>query len=211
LNPESFGIRGRGAARPPLERNRRLERLEDRDLASLCAEGDELAWGTLIRRFQRLVFAIPMRAGLSEDLAEHVFHETFARLAEGIGALQRPERIRAWIVTTARRLTIDEIRSRAGARRTQGEEVLDRIEDPAALAPDELTLLETRHLVRQALLRLGDRCRRLLKALFYDESDPPRSYESIASELGMPVGSLGPTRARCLKKLSAELEEIRLE
>ncbi|MEZ5064351.1 MAG: sigma-70 family RNA polymerase sigma factor [bacterium] len=194
----------------PGDRRRQLEALEDAELVHLCAQRDELAWATLVARFRRLVYAIPVRASLGEDETEHVFHETFAKLAERIGQLKEPHRVRAWLVTTARRLTIDIIRSRTSKPRVaDSETVLENLEDPKTLAPDDLARLETRHLVRQALMRLGDRCRRLLTVLFYDDSDPPRSYESIAKELDMPVGSLGPTRARCLVKLAAELEDLR--
>jgi RNA polymerase sigma factor (sigma-70 family) len=205
-------IRGHRDSRPIDARRRHLEQLEDGDLVQLCVENDEMAWATLVQRFRRLVYAIPVRAGLRDDQTEQVFHETFAKLAERIGSLREPHRVRAWIVTTARRLVIDVMRSRASnPTLADSEAALTAVEDPASLAPDEITRLETRHLVRQAMLRLGDRCRRLLTVLFYDDSDPPRSYESVARELGMPVGSLGPTRARCLAKLATELEDLRTD
>jgi RNA polymerase sigma factor (sigma-70 family) len=204
-------LRAESASERLSARRRELELLDDADLARRCIEGEELAWAALVQRFRRLVYAIPSRAGLRPDQTERVFHETFAKLAERIGSVRDLRRIRAWIVTTARRLTIDEMRARVSAPigGEEGEQALDRIADPGELAPEELGRLETRHLVRQALLRLEDRCRRILTVLFYDDSDPPRSYSSIAKQLGMPVGSLGPTRARCLEKLAAVVEEIR--
>jgi len=203
-------IRGLRDSRPLDAKRREIEQMEDAALVRLCVEREEMAWAVLVQRFRRLVYAIPIRAGLRDDQTEQVFHETFAKLAERIGALKEPDRVRAWIVTTARRLTIDVMRARAASPvLTDSEATLATVEDPATLAPDELMRLETRHLVRQGMLRLGDRCRRLLTVLFYDDSDPPRSYESMARELGMPVGSLGPTRARCLAKLATELEDLR--
>lgn len=210
MNP--VPIRGLQDSRSIDTRRREIEQLDDAELVRLCAEREEVAWAVMVQRFRRLVYAIPLRAGLRDDQTEHVFHETFAKLAERIDSLREPHRVRAWIVTTARRLTIDVMRARAsGPVFTDSEVALAQTEDPAELAPDEITRLETRHLVRQALLRLGDRCRRLLTVLFYDDSDPPRSYESMARELGMPVGSLGPTRARCLAKLATELEDFHRE
>jgi len=191
-------------------RREELEKLPDGPLVRLCAEGDEEAWETLVRRYRRLVYAIPSRAGLPEDAVEEVFHQTYARLAERIRGLRDPDRVRAWMVTTARRLTIDRIRARRDSREVGlPDEALERFADPQELRPDALERLEEQHLVRQALLRLGERCRRLLIALFYPGGDEPPSYEVIGRELGMPVGSIGPTRARCLKKLLEEYRETR--
>lgn len=183
--------------------------MSDLELVAACRRDDNLAWETLIRRYRRLVYAVPSRAGLPPDQIETIFHETFAKLAERIDTIDRGDRVRAWVVTTARRLTIDAIRGRARGRELEdSEETLEHLEDPAELPSDAVEKMERRHLVRTALRRMGERCRRLLTALFYDRSDPPRSYESIAAELGMPLGSLGPTRARCLAKLLQEYEGL---
>ncbi|MGQ0721478.1 MAG: RNA polymerase sigma factor [Candidatus Eiseniibacteriota bacterium] len=189
-------------ARKVDEDRARLEALGDGDLARLCAAGDERAWETLVRRYRRLVYAVPNRAGLPADEVEEVFHGTYARLAERIRSIRDPERIRPWIVTTARRLTIDCMRARRD-RREIGvpDESLALAPDPAELAPEAMDRLERQHAVRQALLGLGDRCRRLLTALFYDRSQTSPSYDGISRELGIPIGSIGPTRARCLEKL----------
>ena len=108
-------IRGLRDSQPLDARRRELELLDDAGLVRLCVDREELAWAVLVQRFRRLVYAIPVRAGLRDDQAEHVFHETFARLAERIGKLKEPHRVRAWIVTTARRLMIDIIRARASS------------------------------------------------------------------------------------------------
>ncbi|MBZ0269058.1 sigma-70 family RNA polymerase sigma factor [bacterium] len=191
------------------DRREELARMSDAELVALCRRDDNLAWETLIRRYRRLVYAIPSRAGLSPDTIETIFHETFAKLAERIDGIDRTDRVRAWMVTTARRLTIDAIRGRTRGRELDDSETALRdLEDPAELPSESVEKMEQRHLVRAALRRMGERCRRLLTALFYDRSDPPRSYESIAAELGMPLGSLGPTRARCLGKLLQEYEDV---
>jgi len=191
------------------ERRDELASLSDADLVIRCRQDDNLAWDTLIRRYRRLVYAIPSRAGLAPDTIETIFHETFAKLAERIDTIDRGDRVRAWMVTTARRLTIDAIRGRKQGRELDDSETALRdLEDPAELPSATVEKMEQRHLVRTALRRMGERCRRLLTALFYDRSDPPRSYESIAAELGMPLGSLGPTRARCLAKLLQEYEDL---
>ncbi len=194
------------------ERRRALAALPDDALCGRCAEGDRLAWTVLVDRYQRLVFAVPARAGLREDECEEIFHTTFVKLAQRVGTLRERGRVRAWVVTTARRLTIDVIRSRRTRRVVEDpEEHLARLPDPAAGVDESLADLEQRHQVRQALARLDDRCRRLIDLLFYDAGDPPRSYEQVAAEMGMPQGSLGPTRGRCLQKLLAALRAVQGE
>ena len=188
-------------------RREKLEQLPDAELCELCAARDELAWSVLVSRYRKLVFAIPMRAGLSEEEVEDVFQSTYARLATRLGTIEQKDRVQAWIVTTARRLTIDAIRARQKHRERREETTeLDRVEDPAELPSDAVMALERRHLVRLALSRLGERCSKLLQLLFYEREE--RSWESVADELGMPLGSVGPTRARCLAKLLKEYETL---
>lgn len=184
----------------------------DAELVARCARRDRLAWTTLVRRYRRLVFAVPARAGLDPDAAEEIFQETFVRLAEQIRTIEHREKVRAWILTTARRLTIDAIRARATTRRLRESVVrLEELRPPETALPlDEIARLEDQHLVRRALARLDPRSRRLLHLLFY-EADGESGYAAIAKELGMPIGSLGPTRARSLRKLRAEYEKLAAE
>jgi len=194
------------------DRQRQLETLPDDELCTRCVHGDRLAWETLVRRYQRLVYAIPARAGLRGEQVEEVFHTTFSRLAERIASIRDRERLRAWIVTTARHLTIDVIREkRSTLSPEESARALERVPDSSPAVDDVITSLERRHLLWLAVRRLDERCRRIIELLFYDSSDPPPSYESIAAEIGMPLGSLGPTRARCLKKLLAEFRALERE
>jgi RNA polymerase sigma factor (sigma-70 family) len=187
-----------------------FESLADGDLVRLCAGGDASAWEALVRRYRRLVYAIPHRAGLDPDSAEEVFHHTFSKLVENIRSIREPERIQAWVVTTARRLTIDAIRANKNQRRNESEEVLHGIADETTPIPEELELLETQHLVRRALTAVPAPCRRLISKLFYYTDKPP-PYETLAEDLGIPIGSIGPTRARCLKKLLIEYKRLERE
>ncbi len=197
---------------PVAERRRALAALPDDALCDRCAGGDRLAWAALVERYQRLVYAVPSRAGLREHECEEIFHTTFVRLAQRVGSLRERGRVRAWVVTTARRLTIDAIRARKTRSVAEdSEERLARLPDPAARVDESLADLEQRHQVRQALARLDDRCRRLIDLLFFDAGDPPRTYEQVAAEMGMPQGSLGPTRGRCLQKLLAALRAVQGE
>jgi RNA polymerase sigma factor (sigma-70 family) len=181
----------------------------DTSLVLACREGDSEAWSTLVQRYQRLIYTVPRRAGLSEDLAADVFQRVFLKLVEQINKIEQPDRISAWLVTTARRESLAILRrerSRSNQISSESEE-----EDPLATVsaasplPDELLeQLEDQQLVRQALAQLDERCRTLLELLFY--SDKPLSYAQIATALQVPDGSVGPTRARCLQRLRKMLE-----
>src|SRR6185503_14021495 len=77
----------------------------DRVLLKACREGDESAWEVLVERYQRLIYAIPRRAGLNEDQASEVFQEVFTTLLQKLNDITDPDRLHAWLVTTARRKT----------------------------------------------------------------------------------------------------------
>ena len=180
----------------------------DEELLRACRRGDEAAWEALVRRYQRLVYAVPRRAGLDEDAAADVFQDVFATLLENVEAIEQPSRLHAWLVTTARRKTWLTIKRARRTRPIEGDEEGDEISAIAdeSLLPDEaLAQLEEQHLVRAALAELDERCRRLLTMLFCRADAPP--YSEIASALGTSEGSIGPTRARCLKKLLGELKK----
>jgi RNA polymerase sigma factor (sigma-70 family) len=124
---------------------------------------------------------------------------TWLRLLEHIERLRDPKRIGAWLVTTARRECLRLLQ--AGRREVPTDD--DRRFDsatPSGLSPESLVLGDERAaLVRRAFRQLGSRCQELLRALVL--AHPPLSYELVAEALGMPLGSIGPTRARCLEQL----------
>ena len=181
----------------------------DEELLRACRRGDEAAWEALVRRYQRLVYAVARRAGLDEDAAADVFQDVFATLLENVEAIEQPSRLHAWLVTTARRKTWLAIkRSRRAVAlddfEGDGGEV-SSIPDEGLLPDEALGQLEEQHLVRAALDELDERCRLLLTMLFYRADTPP--YSEVAAALGTTEGSVGPTRARCLKKLLGALNK----
>lgn len=181
----------------------------DAALVAACRQGDAAAWEQLVLRYQRLVYSIPRRAGMDEDTAAEVFQQVFATLVEKLDSIEQPERIGAWLATTARRETwrVSRRESR-GVSFAQGQDDEDAINGlvDQTLLPDELLVrLEEQHRVRLAVEALDERCCQLLTMLFY-QSDPP-SYAEIAAALGTTEGGIGPTRARCLQKLRRLLEE----
>jgi RNA polymerase sigma factor (sigma-70 family) len=176
--------------------------MEDSDLQLVlaCRRGDQLAWEKLIRRYQRLIYAIPRRAGLDEDQAAEIFQDVFTTLFQKLNDIEEPERLQAWLVTTARRKTwrtISKTHCRLGSDQPAHEAAA--IADEAPLPDEQLLILEEQYRIRTALSLLDPRCRTLLRMLFY-LPEPP-SYAEIAAALGIPEGSIGPTRARCLGKL----------
>jgi RNA polymerase sigma factor (sigma-70 family) len=193
----------------------------DSDLVLACRRGDAGAWERLVRRFERLVYTVPRRAGLGEEQAADVFQQVFALLVEHLDGLSQPDRVRAWLVTTARRESWRVGRREALIRATTagasagseadgagaGNEVtlLDLPGDDSP-ADEALLRLEEQHLVRTALGTLDGRCRTLLALLFYCPEPPP--YSEVAATLGLPTGSIGPTRARCLQKLRQRLRQL---
>ncbi len=185
-----------------------MQDADDAWLVAACRQGDATAWEILIRRYQRLIYAIPRRAGLDEDGAAEVFQRVCMALLEHLHTIERPDRLGAWLATTARRESWRQLRG----RRTSAIEPLETDEerevtivDPALLPDEQLERLERQHEVRLALARLDERCRALLQMLFYRPDPAP--YDVVARELQIPEGSIGPTRARCLQKLRRLLEE----
>ena len=159
-----------------------------------------------MERYQRLIYTIPRRAGLDENRASEIFQRVFAKLVANIHRIEQPERIQAWLVTTAKRETyrmVDKEKRFASAGGDISEQ--ESLPDHAAL-PDEMVMqLEEQNSVRLAVETVGDKCRRLLTLLFYQKE--PLPYSDVARELGIAEGSIGPTRARCLQKVQKALEQ----
>lgn len=173
-------------------------------LIQACLDGDERAWHELVERYGRLVYSIPRRMGMSAADADDVFQNVFLLLYRNLGGLRDHGRVSSWLITAAHRESW-----RVG--RLAGRYVNSEVELPGAAAPPEaeVTRLEREQQVRQALRQLDERCRDLLTALFLDPAEP--SYGEIAARLQMPLGSVGPTRARCFRKLEAALLDLGFE
>jgi RNA polymerase sigma factor (sigma-70 family) len=183
----------------------------DLQLVADCRRGDQLAWEKLVRRYQRLIYAIPRRAGLTEDQAAEIFQDVFTTLFEKLNDIEDPERLQAWLVTTTRRRTLRTISQMPERSRPDetGEDVTNAaatVRDQSPLPDEQLLLLEEQHRIHLAVLQLDERCQTLVRLLFY-QPEPP-SYAEVAKVLGVPEGSIGPTRARCLGKLLRILTKV---
>jgi RNA polymerase sigma factor (sigma-70 family) len=185
-----------------------LERT-DADLIHGCRRGDQLAWDQLIARYQRLIYAIPRRAGLTDEQAADVFQDVFLTLFEKIDDIEQPEKIRSWIVTTAKFKTWGTVRGTKGLYSPETEEEMERemasLVDNTPLADETLIELEQQHLIRTALEELDERCRKILSMLYL--SNDSCSYAEVAKALGVGETSISPLRSRCLKKLEKLLAE----
>ncbi len=179
----------------------------DAALVRRCIRGDQTAWDELVGRYQRLIFAIPRRAGLSEDQAADVFQDVFLTLFEKIGEIEQPDRIRSWMVTTAKFKTWAIVRGSKGLYSPASEEEMDaemaNIRDETPLAEDMLIELEEQHLIRTALLELEERCQKILSMIYL--RDPAATYVEVAAEINVGETSISPLRSRCLKKLEKVL------
>ncbi len=184
---------------------------EDARLVARCRAGDAAAWRALVARYQRLVYTVVLRAGLDEHGAADVFQTVFQRLMAHLERIDQPERLQAWIVTTAKR---EALRERERTRRQVPLEAdgdddapgpIDQLADGAPLAEEALSELQQLHRLRAGIDRLDARCRDLLLLVFRDEDDT-LGYDEVSRRMGMPVGSIGPTRSRCLAKLRRLVE-----
>ncbi|MBI5169431.1 MAG: sigma-70 family RNA polymerase sigma factor [Candidatus Eisenbacteria bacterium] len=178
-----------------------LDPAADARLVERCLDGDARAWEALVRRHERLVYAVGRSWRLSDEDMGDVFQEVFAALVRSLPRLRDARTLVRWLSVTAERI------ARATALRRRREHALavedergleERPSDDAPIGAD-LELLERQALVRLAFGGLSDRCRRLLQALYYE--DPVPAYAELSKRLGVPIGSLGPTRARCMERL----------
>lgn len=165
--------------------------LSDAELVRRCAGGDERAWREIVDRHAALVFSIAKRAGLDREEREDAFQTVMAILVREVSRFRDGQSLVKWLITTTQR--------ESWRRARRARRVPSPIAGESTTESQDAERIEREHAVRLAFARLGDRCQALLRALVMDSG--PHSYESVADRLGMPIGSLGPTRARCLERL----------
>jgi RNA polymerase sigma factor (sigma-70 family) len=177
--------------------------LNDVHLIEICLAGNEAAWEVLIERYSRLIYSIPLRFGFSSGVADEIFQETCLILLEKLDTLVDRQRLSSWLVTICRRACIQRWRQKKHYQ-------IGNSFYPNVVNEDEIekgiVRVEEYHRVHCALNNLAPPCQRLLKALFF--KDPPNTYDAIASQLDIPLGSVGPTRKRCLEKLRREIVKL---
>ncbi|MDQ8044062.1 MAG: sigma-70 family RNA polymerase sigma factor [Solirubrobacteraceae bacterium] len=167
-----------------------------------AAEGDPGAWQSLVDQFSGLVWATARGHRLSDADAADVVQTTWLRLVEHLGRLDEPERVGAWLVTTTRRECLRVIG--ASARTTPSDD-FTHLTDGAPTADDLLDTQDRASALHRGLQAISGSCRLLLRVL---AADPAPSYEDVSAALDMPIGSIGPTRRRCMDRLRKELEHL---
>jgi RNA polymerase sigma factor (sigma-70 family) len=160
-------------------------------LVRRAAAGDQRAWDQLVEGYAGLIWSVARLHGLSASDAADVSQVTWLRLVEQVGRLRQPERLAGWLATTARRES-----ARVAKRAARQVPIGDGPDEPDDVTADGRVELDERDaLLRRAFAGLTPRCRELLGLLLADDN---LSYAEVSQVLDMPVGSIGPTRARCL-------------
>ena len=171
----------------------------DAVLVRAAAAGDQQAWDAIVNRFGGLVWSIARAHRLSTADAADVCQTAWLRLVENMGRLREPDRVGAWLATTTRNECLRTIRRAGRQVPTDIDQEIDLRTGPPSPALDERLLAGERGTeLWQAFERISERCQLLLRLLI---TDPPTPYEEIGALLDMPLGSIGPTRARCLEHL----------
>jgi RNA polymerase sigma factor (sigma-70 family) len=170
------------------------------ELVAAAAAGDREAWNALVERYAGLVWSVTRSWRLDDADAGDAFQNTWMRLLERIGGLRDPERLGGWLATTAAR--------ECGALRRRGARELPVAETPELAEEDRiadgLLTAERDSALWRAFGTLGEPCQALLRLLV---AEPPLSYEEVRETLGLPsIGSIGPTRGRCLDQLRRRIE-----
>lgn len=172
-------------------------------LVRAAADGDADAWDAIVNQFQGLVWSTVRSYRLGDAEAADVVQTAWLRLVENLGTLREPERVGGWLATTASRECLRLLRTAGRSIPVDDEAVFDRAGADTGSDIDAGLLRDERDSgLWRAFGRISDRCQRLLRIL---TADPAPSYDDVSDILDMPVGSIGPTRQRCLERLRAEL------
>lgn len=174
-------------------------------LVQAARAGDRQAWDDLVNRYVALLWSIALRHGLHESDAADVVQNTWLRLLENLHSVRDPARVGAWLATTAQR---ESLRCVVQSRRLVLKDDDRAFDGPDRLLPpvdEELLSREQGRAAIEALAALPPAWRSLVELL---TRDPPLSYEEIGANLGVPVGTIGPTRGRCVRRMRAMVEII---
>ncbi len=169
------------------------------DLVTRAADADERAWDALVDRYAPLIWSICRKHGLDGADADNIGQAVWLQFLSQLGKLHDPAAIAGWLAATARR--------ECGKVRRAARELQDsgRVPDAESIpdeqtetAEQELLAAERNAVLREAVTRLSPCCQQLIAMLI---EDPPVPYAQISATLGIPIGSIGPSRVRCLDKL----------
>jgi RNA polymerase sigma factor (sigma-70 family) len=179
----------------------------DKELVEACLSDNNTAWETLIRRYERLIYSVPIRFGMTAQEAVDVFQSVCFILFRKLRSLRNHERIYSWLITTTTRecWRLGAQNNPKYGRETSWMRPADFGVSAEQLAIERRLIEEQSVALRAAMAELPPKCRELLTVLYLVSDEP--TYEGVAKRLNMPVSSIGPTRGRCLHKLRRILEE----
>ncbi|MEX1037963.1 MAG: sigma-70 family RNA polymerase sigma factor [Acidimicrobiia bacterium] len=180
-----------------------IEDVSHGELLLRAAAGEREAWNALVERFGQMVWSVARSFRLDEAAASDVAQTVWLRLIENIDKIQDPERLPGWLATTCRREALRVIK--LGERAVPSDFEYD-IEDPSPSLESMMIEDEESREVVTAFRELDEDCQQLLRLMTVE---PALSYEEISEATGRPVGSLGPTRGRCVERLKAAISRIR--
>jgi RNA polymerase sigma factor (sigma-70 family) len=168
-----------------------------------AAQGDQQAWERLVSQYARLIWAMTRDFKLTDSDAADVSQATWLRLLEHIDRLDHPERVGSWLAATARNECLRSLNARKRVVLVQDDLTLGGDATSVREIDEGLLADERAADVRRALSHLPRRWQQVLHMLM---ADPPATYAEISDRLGLPVGSIGPTRGRCLEMLRGLLQ-----
>ena len=178
---------------------------QDRRLVGACLDGDERAWGALVDKYSQLVFAIASRSGAPQNETTDLFQAIWLDAFNDLPKLKKRNSFKPWLTSLARHKSFHwrhkHYRREAHEVASLGSEEFDL---QAAEEPELIEQLARDQLVRDAIHTLSERCREMIRLLFF--SFPAKPYKEVAEQLGLATGSIGFIRGRCLQRLKKTLE-----
>jgi RNA polymerase sigma factor (sigma-70 family) len=169
------------------------------DLVLRARKGDSDAWDALVERFAPLIWSICRRYSLGRADVDDVGQYVWLQLVDQLEAVHDPAALPGWLATTTQRECIRVLRAARNLHAFGHELDVEGIPDEQTQIAEQEVLLAERHAaLREAFTRLPPACQRLIAMLL---EDPPVPYAEISAKLGIPVGSIGPSRGRCVEKL----------
>ncbi|MFJ9344895.1 RNA polymerase sigma factor [Streptomyces sp. NPDC101237] len=193
----------------PYTRGGAVDRAEVGALVQSAVDGDAAAWKALVEGLSPLVWSVVRAHRLSDADGHEVYQTVWFRFAQHLGRIREPDKAGSWLASTARNECLKVIRGLTRLLPTDDPQVLDRVSDDRTPeqslidAEDRADEAERIRLLWQEFEELGARCRQLLRVLM---ASPPPSYAEVSGALGIAVGSIGPLRQRCLRRLRARLD-----
>lgn len=198
MNQPDAAVMLRSTAKPSFDPLDSRVEASDRELIERCRGGESAAWDEFVDRFGRLVYSIPIRAGLAASDADDVFQRVFSIAWKELEHLRDLARVAPWLIKTTYRESW-RLRRVLRTRADRASELVSDVASSETPSDEQVDQWERQHKVRTALSQLDERCQKLIHALFFESPEP--SYQELAERIGTPIGSLGPTRSRCLTKM----------